>query len=116
MDKKRLQQFKKRLEIRQQELQRSVTRAQKDGRTLEDSRAADEADRAATSYTKDFLFRISTNERNLLRAVDTTLGRIRDGSFGHCASCGKEINQKRLEAIPWTLHCIDCQEATEREN
>ena len=115
MDKKQLQQFKKRLETRQQELHRSLTRAQEDGRALEDGRAADESDRAANSYTKDFLFHLSTNERNLLRAVENALGRIRDGSFGQCVSCGNEINRKRLEAIPWTLHCIECQEATERE-
>ncbi len=116
MDKKQLKQFKKRLETRQQELHRSVTRAQEDGRTLEDVRAADEGDRAATSYVKDFLFRLSTNERNLLQAVENTLLRIADGSFGQCASCGQEINQKRLEAIPWTLHCIKCQEEAERES
>ena len=115
MDKKQLQQFNKRLETRHQDLCRRLTRAQEDRRTLEDGRVADEADRAASSYTKDFLFRQSTNERNLLRAVENALGRIRDGSFGQCVSCGNEINQKRLEAIPWTLHCIECQEATERE-
>lgn len=115
MDKKQLQQFKKRLEIRQQELHRSLTRAQEDGRTLEDSRAADQSDRAASSYTKDFLFSQSTNERNLLRAVENALGRIRDGSFGQCVSCGNEINRKRLDAVPWTLHCKECQEAMERK-
>jgi RNA polymerase-binding transcription factor len=115
MDKKQTQQFKKRVETRQQELRRSLTRAQEDGRTLEDGRAADQSDRAASSYTKDFLFRQSTNERNLLRAAEKALGRIRDGSFGQCVSCGNEINRKRLEAVPWTLHCIECQEATERK-
>ena len=115
MDKKQLQQFKKRLETRQQELHRSLIHAQEVGRTLEDGRAADQADRAAGSYTKDFLFHQSTNERNLLRAVENALGRIRDGSFGQCVSCGNEINRKRLEAVPWTLHCIECQEATEQK-
>ena len=115
MDKKQLQQFRKRLEIRQQELHRSLTRSQEDGRMVEEVRAADQADRAASSYTKDFLFHQSTNERNLLRAVENALGRIRDGSFGQCVSCGNEINRKRLDAIPWTLHCKDCQEAMERK-
>ncbi len=115
MEKKQLQQFRKRLEIRQQELRRSLNRTQEDGRTVEDVRAADQADRAASSYTKDFLFYQSTNDRNLLRAVEKALGRIRDGSFGQCVSCGNEINRKRLEAAPWTLHCIECQEAMERK-
>jgi DnaK suppressor protein len=46
--------------------------------------------------------------------VDGALGRIREGTFGECVSCGKEINAKRLEAVPWTRHCIECQEKLEK--
>ena len=35
-------------------------------------------------------------------------------SSGECISCGKEINAKRLEAVPWTRHCIECQEKLEQ--
>jgi DnaK suppressor protein len=27
--------------------------------------------------------------------------------------CGNEINAKRLEAVPWTRYCIECQEKLE---
>ena len=115
MDKKKLEAFKKRLETRQQELRRTVTRNQADGRTAdEDTAAADIADRAASSYNKEFLFSQSNNERQLLHMVDGALARIREGSFGECISCGKEINAKRLEAVPWTRHCIECQEKLEK--
>jgi DnaK suppressor protein len=105
MDKKKLDTFKKRLETRQQELRRTVSRTQADGRS---------ADRAASSYTKEFLFSQSNNERQLLQMVDGALARIREGSFGECSHCGKEINAKRLEAVPWTRHCIECQEKLEQ--
>jgi DnaK suppressor protein len=115
MDKKKLEAFKKRLETRQQELRRTVTRTQADGRSAdEDTAAADIADRAASSYNKEFLFSQSNNERQLLQMVDGALARIREGSFGECISCGKEINAKRLEAVPWTRHCIECQEKLEK--
>ena len=115
MDKKKLEAFKKRLETRQQELRRTVTRNQADGRVAdEDTAAADIADRAASSYNKEFLFSQSNNERQLLMMVDGALARIREGSFGECISCGKEINAKRLEAVPWTRHCIECQEKLEQ--
>jgi DnaK suppressor protein len=115
MDKKKLEAFKKRLETRQQELRRTVTRTQADGRNAdEDTAAADIADRAASSYNKEFLFSQSNNERQLLQMVDGALARIREGSFGECISCGKEINAKRLEAVPWTRHCIECQEKLEK--
>jgi DnaK suppressor protein len=114
MDKKKLETFKKRLETRQQELRRTVTRNQADGRTADEDAAQDIADRAASSYNKEFLFSQSNNERQLLMMVDGALARIREGSFGECISCGKEINAKRLEAVPWTRHCIECQEKLEQ--
>ena len=46
--------------------------------------------------------------------VETALQRIREGEFGECTNCGNEINAKRLEAVPWTRYCIECQE--KREN
>jgi DnaK suppressor protein len=115
MDKKKLETFKKKLETRQQELRRTVNRTQADGRSAdEDTAAADIADRAASSYTKEFLFSQSNNERQLLQMVDGALARIREGSFGECLHCGNEINPKRLEAVPWTRHCIECQEKLEQ--
>ena len=114
MDKKKLEAFKKRLETRQQELRRTVNRNQVDGRSADEDTAQDIADRAASSYNKEFLFSQSNNDRQLLMMVDGALVRIREGSFGECISCGKEINAKRLEAVPWTRHCIECQEKLEK--
>ncbi len=114
MDKKKLETFKKRLETRQQELKRNVSRTEQDGRAADEDVAQDIADRAASSYNKEFLFHQSNNERQLLQMVEGALSRIREGNFGQCISCGREINPKRLEAVPWTRHCIECQEKLER--
>jgi len=115
MDKKKVEQFRKRLEERQQELRRAVNRTAQDGREADvDAAAADIADRAASSYTKEFLFHQSNNDRQLLQMVDGALARIREGNFGQCISCGEDINPKRLEAVPWTRFCIECQEKMER--
>jgi len=114
MDKKKLEYFKKPLEPRQIEPRHFVTRNQQEGRSADDEATQDVADRAASSYNKEFLFSQSNNDRQLLLMVDGALARMREGSFGECASCGKEINAKRLEAVPWTRHCIECQEKAEQ--
>jgi DnaK suppressor protein len=114
MDKKRLETFKKRLEERQQGLRKAVSRTEEDGRIADQDSAQDIADRAASSYTKEFLFSQSNNDRQLLQMVETALRRIREGTFGECGSCGNEINPKRLEAVPWTRYCIECQEKLEK--
>ena len=113
MDKKKLETFKKRLEERQQTLRKTVSRTEEDGRVADQDSAQDIADRAASSYTKEFLFSQSNNERQLLAMVETALQRIREGAFGECVACGNEINAKRLEAVPWTRYCIECQEKLE---
>src|SRR6476619_3632729 len=114
MDKKKLEGFKKRREEKQQELRKIVSRTEQDGRAADSENAQDIADRAASSYNKEFLFHQSNNERQLLQMVEGALDRIREGNFGECISCGKEINPKRLEAVPWTRHCIECQEKLEQ--
>jgi DnaK suppressor protein len=114
MDKKKLDTFRKRLEERQRELRNAVARTAQDGRDADSESAQDIADRAANSYNKEFLFNQSNTDRQLLQMVDSALDRIREGNFGECISCGEEINPKRLEAVPWTRHCIACQEKLEK--
>lgn len=114
MDKKKVEYFKKKLEERQQQLRKNVSRTEQDGRASDLDTAQDIADRAASSYNKEFLFHQSNSERQLLQMVKGALSRIREGTFGQCISCNKDINPKRLEAVPWTRHCIECQEKLEK--
>jgi DnaK suppressor protein len=114
MDKKKLEQFKKQLEERQQDLRKIVARNEQDGRDADVGTAQDIADRAANSYTKEFLFHQSNSERQTLQMVESALSRLREGVFGECINCGNEINAKRLEAVPWTRYCIACQEKLEK--
>lgn len=113
MDKKRLDYYKKKLAARREELLRTIARTQQEGREADEDPTVDLADKAANSYTKEFLFGQTHNERSLLQLVDDALSRIRENSFGDCVSCHQELQQKRLEAVPWTRYCITCQEKKE---
>jgi len=42
-----------------------------------------------------------------LRAIDTALARIADGSYGKCTTCGTEIPPARLEANPSATTCVE---------
>lgn len=113
MDKKRLEYYKKKLEAKREELQRLMALAEEEGRATDDA-AQDVADKAANSYTKEFLFSQSNNERDILHLVDEALERVKNGGFGECVACHEEMQQKRLEAVPWTRHCLACQEKQEQ--
>lgn len=114
MDKKTLETFKKKLEQRRDDLRATMAKNAQDGRDASEDTANDIADRATNSYTKEFLFTQSANDRNLLQMVEGALVRINEGTFGDCVSCGNEINSRRLEAVPWARHCIACQEKLEK--
>ncbi len=77
----------------------------------------DPTDRAALESDRNFLLRIRDRERKLIGKIEEALGRIEDGSFGICESCGEDIGEERLVARPVTTLCFDCkkrQEAMER--
>jgi DnaK suppressor protein len=42
-----------------------------------------------------------------LADVKRALGKLENGDFGKCETCGKEIAEPRLEAMPAARHCID---------
>jgi DnaK suppressor protein len=114
MDKKKLEYYKRRLEIKQAELEGIVSRTEHDGRVADEETPQDLADKAATSYNKEFLFSQSNHDRFLLQLVTEALSRVEQGTFGECVVCGGEMQQKRLEAVPWARHCMPCQEKQEK--
>jgi RNA polymerase-binding transcription factor DksA len=40
--------------------------------------------------------------------IRAAVSRIDAGGYGKCESCGREINPKRLQALPYATDCIDC--------
>jgi DnaK suppressor protein len=110
MDKKKVEYYKKRLVTAQAELSRLVTKSERDGREADEEATQDIADKAANSYTKEFLFHQSDENRRILQLVNEALERVKGGTYGLCVSCQGEVQVKRLEAVPWARHCIECQE------
>lgn len=49
-----------------------------------------------------------------LREVESARARMRDGSYGACADCGRDIGHARLDANPTSARCVDCQTRHER--
>jgi DnaK suppressor protein len=114
MDKKRLDYYKKKLQTRREELLKTIARTGEEGRAADDDPTVDLADKAANSYTKEFLFGQTNIDRTTLQLIDEALDRIKNGSYGICVHCETELQQKRLEAVPWARHCTACQEKQEQ--
>jgi len=53
--------------------------------------------------------RVLANQiRESLERVERALEKFDGGTYGLCESCGREIAEPRLEAMPATPFCIDC--------
>ena len=115
MKKERLASFKKRLLEKHAQLADGVGRSAHYGKDQDDDAIKDLGDQANTAYTREFFFELGNGDRRLLRDVVSALQRIDDGNFGACERCGETIAEKRLEALPFARHCIDCQRVVEEE-
>src|SRR6266571_7964888 len=114
MDKKRLDYYRKKLVARREELLKNIARTGEEGRAADDDPTVDLADKAANSYTKEFLFGMTNSDRSMLAMIDEALKRIKTSEYGLCANCQEELLPKRLEAVPWAKHCVTCQEKKEQ--
>ncbi len=101
--------------LRQQQalLERSMLTAVEQGRQTGADETQDVADQAVSSYQKELLFTQGTNGHTQLSHIRLALERIDEGSYGECLQCSSPIGEKRLDALPWTPYCIDCQEKIE---
>jgi len=102
------------LRAKQRELLDSFERDKAAGSQSPDDGIQDLADKAASAYSKELNFSLSDTERNLLMQIEEAFTRMKDGAYGTCTNCGTVIGEKRLQAVPWTPFCIDCQELQEK--
>jgi len=47
------------------------------------------------------------NADHVIVEIDAALGRIDAGTYGVCATCGAQISEERLEALPYATLCLD---------
>jgi DnaK suppressor protein len=75
----------------------------------------DAYDLASEERDHEINFILSDRECAKIKEIDDALARLADSSYGVCESCGLEIAEERLEALPFTRVCRDCQQDRERE-
>jgi DnaK suppressor protein len=113
LDKHVLLQFKSGLREQQRECLHTIENAEKEIRDFSAPVPHDPIDLSGFIASKESLFARASQDRGRLRLIQQALERINDGSFGICADCEGPIGLKRLQALPWAIHCIRCQEQAE---
>lgn len=70
----------------------------------------DAAHDGATTELNSQLASIETRE---LRLVQRAMQLLRDGRYGVCEGCTQPIPIARLQALPYTVMCVECQRLEE---
>jgi RNA polymerase-binding transcription factor len=67
------------------------------------------ADAGAATAERTETMGIVGTLKTRLGEVDAALGKLADGTFGVCSSCGKEIEPDRLAHRPTSVKCVRCK-------
>ena len=105
--------IKERLLGKRSELLNLIQSSKSLERDVGDLTFSNEIDLASSLEGREMIFQLTSRDRNELRLIEDALFRINDGTYGACESCEKKISLKRLQIMPLTALCIDCQEAAE---
>ena len=108
--------FKRKLLEMRRELLGQVERKKLYSKEVGEDGIPDSGDVAAYSYSKEVLMGLGENERTKLRLVEEALAKIDEGTYGVCERCEEAIPVKRLELLPFTRYCVQCQTELERES
>jgi DnaK suppressor protein len=66
------------------------------------------ADLGTDNFEQEFTLGLIQNEEQTITEIDAALARLRNGTFGRCEECQQEIPVTRLQALPYTRHCVAC--------
>lgn len=77
---------------------------------------SEEADAISQDISKNISIHLHERDRVALYMIEKALGKISDGAYGQCESCGQTIGARRLQARPFTALCIECMEEQEDLN
>ncbi len=66
------------------------------------------ADLGTDNFEQEFTLNLLQNQEQALAEIGDALERVRQGSFGRCEECQAAIPKARLQALPYTRHCVAC--------
>jgi DnaK suppressor protein len=114
LNKKDLEKYRRLLLDKKHSLSADLAKTRDAEEETTEEATQDIADKAVSSYTREFLYSLSDADRNTLVQIDQALARVGEGTYGLCLNCGNLMAEKRLVAVPWTPYCIECQELSEK--
>lgn len=79
----------------------------------EDS-TGDSADVAFEAGSDEMASQLAELDSRELSQIERALYRLKQGTYGICENCSEKIPIGRLNALPYSTYCIECQRELER--
>ena len=79
-----------------------------------DDGVKDVADMSVQDVSQEIEYRLSERESQMVADIDQALLRMDEGTYGVCARCGKDIPERRLDAVPTARYDAECQTLIEQ--
>jgi RNA polymerase-binding transcription factor DksA len=93
---------------RKQELQARVASVHDDLTRASEAPEQDFAEQAVQRENDEVLAQLEASARAEVARIDRALGRVANGTYGLCASCGGDIDPARLHVVPDADRCVKC--------
>ena len=107
------EQYKRQLMTEEKRLQSRLDEARSNARDAGEQPIGDLMDESVSGEMKETDFQEGSADWVLLRQVREALARIKGGTYGKCIVDGGPIEEKRLQAMPWTPYCVKHQRELE---
>lgn len=101
-------QVRERLERRRVELVTRSKRVERDLHRVAAPLSADFAEQAVEVQNDATLAAIARAAQAEISEIDEALQRLSEGEYGICKSCGRQIEPRRLLALPQSVRCANC--------
>jgi len=75
----------------------------------------DDADIAAEYLSLQMTQLFTKREKQQLDQIELALEKIERDEYGICEECGDEINEKRMQTLPFVNLCVECKGKSEEE-
>ncbi|WP_241654037.1 TraR/DksA family transcriptional regulator [Geovibrio thiophilus] len=115
MDAERLSYHRQKLLDMKKELIEKLNEKYNEAIKLGTEGVQDSADEAYNIYNKNLMLGKVETDALKLRLVEQALQRIANGTYGVCIECEEEIEQRRLEYVPFARYCTDCKSELEKK-
>ena len=110
-----LEEYRRILVAKEKDIVEGIGVAGEAARAQTEEDAIETGDKSVTDAEAGEQFTEADMDTQVLEQVRDALQRIENGSFGKCRVDGRPIEEKRLQAIPWTPYCLKHEQELERD-